>query len=89
MKISDFGMSRSLYDSQLTTTAFVGILLFQFVGCQLNAFMVNSHRGLQVIEDALKRENRKTLAKPDMCPLEVYEIMLKMLGTQLQTASHI
>ena len=45
--------------------------------------------GKQVVEDALKRENRKILAKPDMCPLEVYEIMLKMLGTQLQTASHI
>ena len=46
VKISDFGMSRSLYDSQLTTTAFVGVLLFQFVGCQLNGFMANSHRSL-------------------------------------------
>ena len=30
----------------LTTTAFMGMLFFQFVGCQLNAFMVNSHRSL-------------------------------------------
>ena len=43
VKISDFGMSRSLYDS---TTAFMGVLFFRFVGCQLNAFTVNSHRSL-------------------------------------------
>ena len=43
----------------------------------------------QVVEDALKRENRKILSKADLYPLEVCEIMLKMLGTQLQTASNI
>ena len=26
----------------LTTTAFMGMLFFQFVGCQLNTFIVNS-----------------------------------------------
>ena len=31
----------------------------------------------QVIEDALKGKNRKILARPDMCPLEVYKIMLE------------
>ena len=30
----------------LITIAFKGMLFFQFVGCQLNAFMVNSHRSL-------------------------------------------
>ena len=31
----------------------------------------------QVIENALKGKNRKLLAKPQMCPFEVYETMLK------------
>ena len=31
----------------------------------------------QVIEDALKGKNRKILAKPVVCPLEVYKIMLE------------
>ena len=31
----------------------------------------------QVIEDALKGKNRKLLARPYMCPLEVYKIMLE------------
>ena len=31
----------------------------------------------QVIEDALKGKGRKLLAKPKMCPLKVYETMLK------------
>ena len=30
----------------LTTIAFMGVLLSRFVGCHLNAFMVNSHRSL-------------------------------------------
>ena len=84
----------------LTTIVFKGKLSFQFVGCQLKAFTVNSHRSLmcvttweiftlameqpyndmsdkQVIDDAIKGKNRKLLAKPDMCPPEVYKIMLK------------
>ena len=31
----------------------------------------------QVVENALKGKNRKLLAKPKMCPLKVYETMLK------------
>ena len=31
----------------------------------------------QIVEDALRGKNRKTLARPDMCPLEVYKIMLE------------
>ena len=92
----------------LTTTAFMDMLFFQFVGCQLNAFMVNSHRSLMYenlvlpcMKSLLLQKNnhtmtcqisrslrmhskgtiahycRKILSKPDMCPLEVYEIMLK------------
>ena len=30
----------------LTTTAFMGVFLFQFVGWHMNAFMVNSHKSL-------------------------------------------
>ena len=31
----------------------------------------------QVIEDALKGKNRTILAKPNVCPLEVYKVMLE------------
>ena len=31
----------------------------------------------QVVEDAIKGKSRKLLAKPKMCPLKVYETMLK------------
>ena len=31
----------------------------------------------QVVDDAIKGKNRMLLARPDMCPPEVYEIMLK------------
>ena len=31
----------------------------------------------QVVEDALKGKNHQILSKPDMCPLEVYKIMLE------------
>ena len=31
----------------------------------------------QVIKAAIKGNNHKVLARPEMCPLEVYEIMLK------------
>ena len=31
----------------------------------------------QVVDDAIKGKVRKLLAKPDICPPEVYEIMLK------------
>ena len=114
MKISDFGMSRSLYDyhyycirgrfalpvrwmsvecfhgkfSQKSDVWAFGVTMYEIFTLAKEQ-LYNDMSGKQVIEDALKRENRKILAKPDMCPLEVYEIMLKMLGTQLQTVSHI
>ena len=44
VKISDFGMSRSLYVSHYYCIH--GVLFFQFVGCQLSAFMVNFHKSL-------------------------------------------
>ena len=31
----------------------------------------------QVVEDTLKIKNRQTLARPYMCPLEVYKIVLE------------
>ena len=38
----------------------------------------------QMIEDALKGKNRKLLVKPDMCPLEVYKIMLECWAHDLE-----
>ena len=114
VKVSHFGMSRSLYDSHyyrihghavlpvcgMSVECFYGKFsqksdVWAFGVTMYEIFTVakqqpyNDMSDKQIVEDARKRENRKILAKPDMCPLEVYEIMLKMLGTQLQTASHI
>ena len=81
----------------LTTTAFMGVLSFQFVGWHLSpksdvwAFGVtmweiftltkdkpyNEMSDKQVVEDALRGKNRKILAKPDVCSLEEYKIMLE------------
>ena len=30
----------------------------------------------QVIDDAIKSKNHKLLAKPDMCPLEIYIMLI-------------
>ena len=104
----------------LTTTAFMGMLFFQFVGCQLNAFMVNSHRSLMYgnlvlpcMKSSLLQKNSHTmtcqisrslrmhskgtiahycckiLSKPDMCPLEVYEIMLKCWAHNSNSEPHL
>ena len=102
VKISDFGMSRSLYDSHyyrihghfalpvrwMSFECFYGKFsqksdVWAFGVTMWEIFSLakeqpyNDMSDKQVIEDALKGRNRKILAKSDMCPLEVYKIMLE------------
>ena len=102
VKISDFGMSRSLYDShyyrihgrfslpvrwmayecfygkfsQKSDVWAFGVTVWEiFTLAKKQPY--NDMSDEQVVEDALKGKNRKTLAIPDMCPLKVYRIMLE------------
>ena len=102
VKISDFGMSRSLYDSHyycihgcaalpvrwMSIECFYGKFsqksdAWAFGVTMWEIFTLakeqpyNDMSDQQVIEDALKEKSRKILARPYMCPLEVYIIMLK------------
>ena len=102
VKISDFGMSRSLYDSHYYRIRgrFVLPVRWMAYECFYGKFSQKSDvwafgvtmweiftlakeqpysdmSDKQVVEDALKGKNRKILVKPDMCPLEVYKIMLE------------
>ena len=102
VKISDFGMSRSLYDSHYYRIhgRFVLPVRWMAYECFYGKFShksdvwafgvtvweiftlakeqpYNNMSYKQIIEDALKGKNRKILVKPDMCPLEVYKIMLE------------
>ena len=102
VKISDFGMSRSLYDSHyyrihgrfalpvrwMAYECFYGkfsqksdVWAFGVTMWEIFTFAkeqpYNDMSDKQVVEDALKGKNRKTLARPDMCPLKVYKIMLE------------
>ena len=102
VKISDFGMSRSLYDSHyyhihgrfalpvrwMSFECFYGKFsqksdVWAFGVTMWEIFTLekeqpyNDMSDKQVIEDALRGKNRKILARPDMCPLEVYKIMLE------------
>ena len=102
VKISDFGMSRSLYDSHyyrihgrfalpvrwMSFECFYGKFsqksdVWAFGVTMWEIFTLakeqpyNDMSDKQVVEDALKGKNRQTLARPDMCPLEVYKIMLE------------
>ena len=102
VKVSDFGMSRSLYDSHYYRIHGHAVLPVRWMSieCFYGKFSQKSDvwafgvtmweiftlakeqpysdmSDKQVIEDALKGKNRKILTKPDMCPIEVYEIMLK------------
>ena len=102
VKISDFGMSRSLYDSHYYRIhgRFVLPVRWMAYECFYGKFSqksdvwafgvtmweiftlakeqpYNDMSDKQVVENALKGKNRKTLPRPDMCPLKVYKIMLE------------
>ena len=102
VKISDFGMSRSLYDSHYYRIHghFVLPVRWMAYECFYGKFSPKSDvwafgvtmweiftlaneqpytdmSDKQVVEDALRGKNRTLLAKPDMCPLKVYKIMLE------------
>ena len=102
VKISDFGMSRSLYDSHYYRIhgRFVLPVRWMAYECFYGKFSqksdvwafgvtmweiftlakeqpYNDMSDKQVVENALKGKNRKILVKPDICPLEVYKIMLE------------
>ena len=102
VKISDFGMSRSLYESHYYRIRgrFVLPVRWMAYECFYGKFSqksdvwafgvtmweiftlakeqpYNNMSDKQVVEDALRGKNRTLLAKPDMCPLEVYKIMLE------------
>ena len=102
VKISDFGMSRSLYDShyyhihgrfalpvrwmafecfygkfsQKSDVWAFGVTIWEiFTLAKEQPY--NDMSDKQVVDDAIKGKNRQTLARPYMCPLEVYKIMLE------------
>ena len=102
VKISDFGMSRSLYNSHYYRIHGHAVLPVRWMAyeCFYGKFSQKSDvwafgvtvweiltlatqqpysdmSDKQVIEDALKGKNRKILARPYMCPLEVYKIMVE------------
>ena len=102
VKISDFGMSKSLYDSHyyrihgrfalpvrwMAYECFYGKFsqksdVWAFGVTMYEIFTLakeqpyNDMSDKQLIEDALKGKNRKILAKPDLCPLKLYKIMLE------------
>ena len=102
VKISDFGMSRSLYESHYYRIhgRFVLPVRWMSFECFYGKFSqksdvwafgvttweiftlakeqpYNDMSDKQVVDDAIKDKNRMLLARPDMCPPEVYEIMLK------------
>ena len=102
VKISDFGMSRSLYDShyyrihgrfalpvrwmsyecfygkfsQKSDVWAFGVTMWEiFTLAKQQPYSDMSDK--QVVEDALKGKNRKTLPRPDTCPIKVYKVMLE------------
>ena len=104
VKISDFGMSRSLYESHYYCIQGHAVLPVRWMSMEcfygkfsqksdVWAFGVttweiftlakeqpyNDMSDKQVIENAIKGKSkeRRLLTKPEMCPPEVYEIMLK------------
>ena len=102
VKISDFGMSRSLYESAYYRVQGTLILPIRWMACETfyGKFSVKSDSWAfgvsmweiytlgkvdpyeemtdeEVIADAIRGPDRKLLPRPDLCPQEVYDVMLR------------
>lgn len=102
VKISDFGMSRKLYESAYYRVQGTLVLPIRWMACETfyGKFSVKSDAWAfgvtlwelytlakcdpydeltdeEVIQDAIRGPNRKLLTRPEACPLEVYDVMLR------------
>ena len=102
VKISDFGMSRSLYESAYYRVQGTLILPIRWMACETfyGKFSVKSDSWAfgvsmweiytlgkvdpyeemtdeEVIADAIRGPDRKLLPRPDLCPQEIYDVMLR------------
>ncbi|XP_019852931.1 PREDICTED: mitogen-activated protein kinase kinase kinase 5-like isoform X1 [Amphimedon queenslandica] len=102
VKISDFGMSRRLYESAYYRVQGTLVLPIRWMACETfyGKFSVKSDTWAfgvtlwevytlamcdpydemsdeEVIQDAIRGPNRKLLPKPEACPREVYDVMLR------------
>ena len=102
VKISDFGMSRSLYESSyyrvkgramlpirwMASESFYGRFsektdVWSYGVTMWEIFTLAKHQPYEeiddqeVIQDAIRGLSRRLLEKPEFCPMEVYEVMLR------------
>lgn len=102
VKISDFGMSRSLYESSyyrvkgramlpirwMASESFYGRFsektdVWSFGVTMWEIFTLAKHQPYEdiddqeVIQDAIRGLSRRLLDKPEYCPMDVYEVMLR------------
>ena len=102
VKISDFGMSRRLYESAYYRVQGTLVLPIRWMSCETfyGKFSVKSDAWAfgvtlwevytlascdpydemsdeEVIQDAIRGPNRKLLPRPDACPRDVYDVMLR------------
>jgi hypothetical protein len=102
VKISDFGMSRRLYESAYYRVQGTLVLPIRWMSCETfyGKFSVKSDAWAfgvtlwevytlascdpydditdeEVIQDAIRGPNRKLLSRPDACPRDVYDVMLR------------
>lgn len=102
VKISDFGMSRRLYESAYYRVQGTLVLPIRWMACETfyGKFSVKSDTWAfgvtlwevytlamcdpydemsdeEVIQDAIRGANRKLLPKPEACPRDVYDVMLR------------
>ena len=102
VKISDFGMSRSMYESHyyiirghailpirwMATECFYGKFsaktdVWAFGATMWEVFVLSKYQpyykmqDMELVEDACKGPNRTLLSRPQECPVNVYQIMIR------------